>query len=112
MALAPQAVLSARLDGISAALVLCGHSHHQHAAFASGGRLIVNPGSVGHPRSVDNDDRARVEAGSPHARYAVLTLRAGQWTAEMIALAYDWSAAAARARSQGRGDWADAFLEA
>jgi predicted phosphodiesterase len=110
LALAPHDILSARLDGISAGLVLCGHSHHQHAAFASGGRLVVNPGSVGHPRSVDNDDRVRVEAGSPHARYAVLTLRAGQWTAEMIALAYDWSAAAERSRRHERGDWADAFL--
>lgn len=110
LALASQGVLSARLEGISAGLVLCGHSHLQHAAFASGGRLVVNPGSVGHPRSVDSEDRARVEAGSPHARYAVLTRRAGQWTAEMIALGYDWSAAAERARSHGRADWADAFL--
>jgi predicted phosphodiesterase len=110
LALATPAVLSARLEGVAADLILCGHSHHQHAAWASGGRLVVNPGSVGHPRSVDSDDRPRVEAGSPHARFAVLTRRGGQWTAELIALAYDWSVAAHRARTLGRPDWAEAFL--
>jgi predicted phosphodiesterase len=108
LSLATQATLSARLNGTSANLVLCGHSHHQHAAWASGGRLVVNPGSVGHPRSVDNVDR--VEAGSPHARYAVVTRRGDQWSAQLIVLAYDWSAAATQARSHGRADWADVFL--
>jgi putative phosphoesterase len=110
LTLATEAKLSARLEGVAAGLILCGHSHHQHAAWASGGRLVVNPGSVGHPRSVDNAHRARVEAGSPHARYALATRRAGQWTIEFVALAYEWTEAAARARSVGRGDWADAFL--
>jgi predicted phosphodiesterase len=110
LSLATHAALSARLEGIDAELILCGHSHHQHTAWASGGRLVVNPGSVGHPRSVDNVERMRVEAGSPHARYAIVTRRGRQWSAEMIALAYNWSAAAERARSHGRADWADAFL--
>lgn len=110
LSLASQAAISARLGGITAKLILCGHSHHQHTAWASGGRLVVNPGSVGHPRSVDNADR--VEAGSPHARYALITRRGAEWSAQMIVLAYDWSAAAARARSHGRADWADAFLSA
>jgi putative phosphoesterase len=110
LSLATPATVATRLAGASATVVLCGHSHHQHTAFASAGRLVVNPGSVGHPRSVDNADHRRVEAGSPHARYAVLTSDRGQWSAELIVLAYDWSAAAARARSHGRADWADAFL--
>ena len=112
LALVSQATLSSRLQRISADLILCGHSHHQHSAWAAGGRLVVNPGSVGHPRSVDNADRARVEAGSPHARYAIATRRGGQWTVELIAVAYDWTQAATRARSLGRSDWADAFLGA
>jgi putative phosphoesterase len=112
LSLATQAMLSARLADVSADVILCGHSHHQHSAWASGSRLVVNPGSVGHPRSVDNADRLRVEAGSPHARYALATRRSGQWGVELIALAYDWMQAAARARSLGRSDWADAFLGA
>jgi predicted phosphodiesterase len=110
LSLATPPTLAARLGGVAARLILCGHSHHQHSAFAPGGRLVVNPGSVGHPRAVDNADRMRVEAGSPHARYALLTRRGGEWNAEMVALAYNWSAAAQRARSLGRDDWADAFL--
>lgn len=108
LVLATQATISARLTGTSANLVLCGHSHHQHTACASDGRLVVNPGSVGHPRSVDNTDR--VEAGSPHARYAVVTRRGRQWSAQLIVLAYDWTAVAAQARRHGRADWANAFL--
>jgi predicted phosphodiesterase len=112
LSLATQATLSARLQAVSADLIICGHSHHQHAAWASRGRLVVNPGSVGHPRSVDQADRARVEAGSPHARYALATRRSGRWGVELIALAYDWTQAAARATSAGRSDWADAFIGA
>jgi predicted phosphodiesterase len=112
LSLASQATVSERLQDVSADLILCGHSHHQHAAWASRSRLVVNPGSVGHPRSVDNADRARVEAGSPHARYALATRRSGRWGVELIALAYDWTQAAARAISLGRSDWAEAFLGA
>jgi predicted phosphodiesterase len=110
LALAPPATLGARLEGVTAGLILCGHSHHQHCAWAPGERLVVNPGSVGHPRSVDNPQRSRAEAGSPHARYAVATRRGRRWSVELVVLEYDWMAVAERARANGRADWADAFL--
>jgi putative phosphoesterase len=104
------AVLADRLGDTAAELVLCGHSHHQHLAADNAGRLVLNPGSVGCPRYADNDDRLANEAGSPHARYAIATRRASRWAVEMIALAYDWQAVAARAERNGRPDWARGFL--
>lgn len=103
------ATLDRRLRGVEQALVLCGHSHQQHAA-VGGGRLVLNPGSVGCPRYADDGPGAVAEAGSPHARYAVATRRAGRWDVEMQALSYDWSAVAERARRNGRADWAAGFL--
>jgi diadenosine tetraphosphatase ApaH/serine/threonine PP2A family protein phosphatase len=102
--------LDARLEGTTAQLILCGHSHNQHSAMASAGRLVVNPGSVGCPRATDNDDPYVVEAGSPHARYAIVTERNGRWSAELIVLAYDFDVVAERARENGREDWSRAFL--
>jgi hypothetical protein len=46
------------------------------------------------------------ESGSPHARYAVLTIIGEQVSAEMIAISYDWKAATARAEANGRAEWA------
>jgi predicted phosphodiesterase len=110
LALARRDVLRARLGSTRATLVLCGHSHHQHSTFAPGGTLIVNPGSVGSPRAVDNADPFAAEASSPHARYAIATRRGASWSVELIALAYDWSAVADRAALNGRPDWAAVFL--
>ena len=110
LARSPRAVLDKRLQGVTAGLILCGHSHTQHCAMASGNRLVVNPGSVGCPRATDNDDPDAVEAGSPHARFGIVTRRNGRWSAELIALAYDWESVAERARENGREDWARAFL--
>jgi predicted phosphodiesterase len=110
LALATAATIDRRLGGRTESLILCGHSHDQHVAHAPGNRLVVNPGSVGCPRNVDNEDPFRGEASSPHARYAIATSRSGGWTIELFALQYDWIAAAERARQNGRDDWASAFL--
>lgn len=109
LALATASTLERRLAGVSASLILCGHSHHQHATSAAGGRLVVNPGSVGCPRYADNADPAIAEAGSPHARYAIATRRAGRWSLDLIVIDYDWSHVTRRAIGNGREDWARAF---
>lgn len=70
----------------------------------------MNPGSVGCPRHVDNEDWRRAESGSPHARYAVATRRQGRWSVELFVLDYDWGQVAARATENGRSDWAEVFL--
>ena len=102
--------LAERLGDVSAELILCGHSHHQHAAADRRGRLVLNPGSVGCPRYADNADRLVNEAGSPHARYAVATKRGSSWSIDLIALAYPWSSVAEQAERNGREDWARGFL--
>ena len=95
-----------RLGDVQARVVLCGHSHQQHLIQLPNGPLILNPGSVGCPSYDDPGAEPHVsESGSPHARYAVLTI-GEQVSAELVAVAYDWRAAAARAEANGRSEWA------
>ena len=110
LALATADTLGERLAGVTAELVLCGHSHHQHVAADRSGRLVVNPGSVGCPRYSDNDDRLLNEAGSPHARYAVATRGPAGWSVDLVVLEYDWSAVVEQAAQNGRRDWGQGFL--
>ncbi|HEY8611153.1 MAG TPA: metallophosphoesterase family protein, partial [Roseomonas sp.] len=103
--LAPLDAILPRLDGIGAArLVLCGHTHTPRAVTA-GGVLVVNPGSVGLPAYRDAEPVPHVmEAGSPHARYALAMRTELGWSAELRAVAYDWDAAARQAEEHGRPD--------
>src|ERR1700730_970631 len=94
---------------VSADVVLCGHSHNQQVRQVPGGGLVLNPGSVGCPRSADPPAAARSEFRSPHAYYAILTRRNGRWGAELMALEYDWTSASRRAADNGRPDWAQAM---
>jgi len=104
---ARRALLAERLGAASASpVVLCGHSHRQTMVMEPGGALILNPGSVGCPAFADSPAAAKLEPRSPHARYAVLTRRHGRWGAEMLALEYDWDAAARRAHELGWPRWA------
>src|SRR6478609_1935081 len=87
-----------RLGDIQVRVVLCGHSHQQHLIQIPDGPLILNPGSVGCPSYDDPGNDPHVsEAGSPHARYAVLTIDERQVSADMLAIPYDWEAASAQA---------------
>jgi putative phosphoesterase len=104
--LRPAQEVAAMIAAVAGPIVLCGHSHLPRLAQA-GGALIVNPGSVGLPAY--HDDRPfphAMEAGSAHARYALLERGGDDWRVEHIALAYDWKAAAAAANRNGRPDWA------
>lgn len=108
IAVARAGTLAQRLEGVTASLVLCGHSHTPQVAL-SAGRVVVNPGSVGEPRNADDDDLERSEASSPHARYAIAEQRGGTWRVDLLAVEYDWAAVAARATENGRADFARAF---
>jgi predicted phosphodiesterase len=110
MAPSPRAAIIERLgDAMTRAVVLCGHSHRQSLTQIPGGPLILNPGTVGCPVSPDNRLALSLEFRSPHARYAILTRRAGRWGAELFALPYDWELAAARAEHVASGAWRDAL---
>ena len=97
--------IAGRLGAATASLILCGHSHVPRVVQVPDGRLVVNPGSVGLP-AYDNDlpHPHKMESGSPHARYAVVAGSRDGWTVGLIAVGYDWHAAADRARRNGRPD--------
>ena len=98
------AAIMADLVGVGQPVVVCGHSHVPRTVCLPDGRLVVNPGSVGVPAYEDDLPYPHVmEAGSPHARYAVLS-RQGGWAVEHVALPYAWDVAAEVARRNGRAD--------
>lgn len=91
-------------------VLLCGHTHIARAVHLSDGRLIVNPGSVGSPAYDDDAPLPhKVEAGSPHARYAILENRDGLWEAAFHLVAYDHMAMARLAESRDQHAWASAL---
>ena len=99
----PEQQIIERLGDVEESWILCGHTHVARLVALRNGKTILNPGSVGLPAY---DDDAPVphfmESFSPHARYATVE---GQ-TVSFHHVAYDWDAAAARARQLGREDWA------
>jgi putative phosphoesterase len=95
------------LQGITQPVIVCGHSHQARMVWLPNGQLVVNPGSVGIPAYYDSTAPYPhvMEAGSPHARYAILSRDENhRWAVEHIALPYDWHPAAAMARQHGRED--------
>jgi predicted phosphodiesterase len=95
------------LQGVAARLVLCGHSHLRRTVQVHGGPLVVNPGSVGLPAYTEESPYPHaMEAGSPHARYAIVTRCGDAWQVEHRNVVYDWEAAAQLAECNGRADWA------
>jgi putative phosphoesterase len=102
----PSAILE-RLGQVQARVVLCGHSHQQHLIQLPDGPLILNPGSVGCPSYDDSGNDPHVsEAGSPHARYAIVNVDEQHMSGKLISIGYDWKAAAARAEKNDRSEWA------
>ena len=95
--------IGTRLAGIGkASLVLCAHTHIPRIA-TSGGVLVVNPGSVGMPGYRDTTPVPHVmEAGTPHAHYALVDRLVGGWEVELRAVPYDFEAAARQAEQAGR----------
>lgn len=101
---APMAVLRERLGaaGMAARVVLCGHSHRSGMVQVPEGPLVVNPGSLGLPGfRISREPAHRQEAGTPHARYAMLHLHGTRVGVELMAIGYDWDAAARRAEEHG-----------
>jgi len=91
-------------------LLLTAHTHRARMVTLPDGRLVVNPGSVGLPGYSDTEPHPhRMEAGTPHARFALLEQMRGTWRVEFHAIPYDWQAAAAEAARHGRDDWAQAL---
>ena len=71
--------LNARLQDVTARLVLCAHTHRR-VERRYNGILVVNPGAIGHTYERRHD---------PRASYAILTHAHGVWDVEFRAVPYD-----------------------
>lgn len=101
------AAIRARLGGVREEVVFCGHSHVPRTIRSSDGRLVVNPGSVGLPAYTDDVPYPHaMEAGTPHARYAILSRSPRGYGVEHVLVPYPWEEAATVATRNGREDWA------
>lgn len=101
-----------RLGPVSARVVLMGHSHRPELIRLPTGTLLLNPGSVGDPGYDDSTGQKHVsEAGTPHARYAILDLSGDESMPDITfrAVTYDFERAARRADDNGRAEWAYAL---
>ena len=95
--------LTQRLQGVRAKVILCGHSHTPRVVHSAGGVVVINPGSVGLQAYSDQGSQPHVvECGSPHARYAVVTIEGDACSVDHIALPYDHHTAAKQAKHNGR----------
>ena len=90
-----------------ARVVLCGHSHQQHLIELPDGPLILNPGSVGCPSYDDPGADPHVSEAAHRTQDTLfLPIIGEQVSAELVAISYDWKAAATRADANGRPEWA------
>jgi predicted phosphodiesterase len=108
---APIEKISKRLGVIDARIVLLGHSHQSSQVLLPSGVTIINPGSVGCPAYEDPTGKAHCsEAGTPHARYAILDDGgSGNPAVTLCALPYPHDRAAQQALVNGRPEWAHAL---
>jgi predicted phosphodiesterase len=98
-----------RLGPTRATLVLCAHTHVSRVVQVPGGPVLVNPGSVGLPAYSDQEPFPhQMEAGSPHARYAIVERQNGGWHVDLRAVPYDCERAASLAEQNGAPGWARA----
>ncbi len=109
---APLAKIERRLGPVAARVVLMGHSHRPDMVRLPSGALLINPGSVGNPGYEDLTGRKHVsEAGTPHARYAIVDHSSGDSMPDVTfrAVSYDFKRAARRAEENHRPGWAQAL---
>jgi len=95
-----------KLGGLNQKIILCGHSHIPKSMWV-GDKLLVNAGSVGLQAYEDEMPHYhKMENYSPHARYTVITKTGSRYSADIIAVEYDFEKAARHALINGRNDWA------
>jgi predicted phosphodiesterase len=111
LSLASTAELIDRLSGISAPLVVCGHSHVPRSVRLATGQLLLNPGSVGLQAYVDEEpERYVMQLGTPDGYYAIAERAAQGWQSMHVAVPYAHASMAELAASRGRHDWQRALL--
>ncbi|MCX8996652.1 metallophosphatase family protein [Rhizobiaceae bacterium BDR2-2] len=102
--------IKALAEGIEQTLILCGHSHIARSVLLSGGRLLVNPGSVGCPGyDYDQPWYHKAEAGTLFACYAIVEKTARGWQPAFRQVRYDNEAMARLSEAAGLKDWTSAL---
>ena len=102
--------VEAEAEGLTASLILCGHTHIPRAVRLRDGRLVVNAGSVGCPGyEYANPVLHKVETGTPDACYAILERTSPGWSVTFRYVPYDHMAMAEMARQNGLPEWASAL---
>jgi predicted phosphodiesterase len=110
VALSPLDRIEQFAQGVTQSLILCAHTHLARAVQLRDNRLILNPGSVGSPGYRDVHPYPHVvEAGTPHARYAILDLAGGSWQVTFRQIGYDHEAMATLARRNNQPELANAL---
>ncbi len=95
------------LNGCSAKIVLCGHTHIPRTVSLDSGQLVINPGSVGLPAYTDDEPILHsMENFCPHASYAIVEKSRTGWRAEHIKVPYEYQKAVNEAKKRDRADWA------
>ena len=108
LVMAARETILEKLGPVTTPLVLCGHSHIPHFVQVAEGRFVLNPGSVGLPAHDAKDDAGNIyysESHSPHAKYAIVTVREAGFNVQLRNVDYDWRTAAAKAAEAQRKDW-------
>jgi predicted phosphodiesterase len=98
------------LTGLSAPLVLCGHTHVPQFVRVDERRAILNPGSVGLPAYKDTKPIPHaMQAGTPDARYAVVQIEGTTVRVSHRCVPYDHMRAAGMAEQAGFAEWVPAL---
>jgi putative phosphoesterase len=99
--------ITSKLSSAKNKVILCGHDHTPNSVLLPDGRFIINPGSVGLQAYTDDSPYPhKIETGSPHARYSMISGSENGWRIENIAVPYHWETASETARRNGMDDWA------
>lgn len=104
--IAPRHQIEAHAKGVDYPIILCGHTHTPRLFCLSGGRMLINPGSVGCPAYDDDSPVYHImQSGTPDACYAIVEKRADKWNVSFRYIKYDNLSAAKMAKNNGRDDW-------
>jgi predicted phosphodiesterase len=102
--------VEAEASGVTASLILCGHTHIPRVVRLGDNRLVVNPSSVECPGYDGNEPVAyKVETGTPDACYAILEHRSQRWRVTFRYVPYDHKSMAELAQSNEQPVWASAL---
>lgn len=98
------------VNGISQNIIFCAHTHIPRVVYLPNKKIVINPGSVGLPAYEDElPIYHKMESGSPHANYTIVSKVEDDWMIEQISIPYNRDAAIIQSESNGRIDWAIAL---